>query len=227
MGMCMQGTAAPLLRGWLGKAGHSFDQRLTAYVVTYIICMQAKLRLTSHQQQLARAIWRRLHGDLAVAKTERQRIIDDLQASGMSARVLQGLQLDSFSETTAILGQAAALAENSAIQQEITLHSHRQFILQVCTTSFNVALCNQDLFLLFFISSSFGLVAAPFAVQAYGWQSEAPVKCPGTQSSESRIVLTVSTGNLLLTRSQICRHISSQLRHAQVHLHKCTSDNRL
>ena len=45
----------------------------------------------------------------------------------------RGMQPDSFTETTAILDQAAALAENSAIQQEITLHSHRQFVLQVCS----------------------------------------------------------------------------------------------
>ncbi|KAK9842887.1 hypothetical protein WJX74_003934 [Apatococcus lobatus] len=88
-----------------------------------------KLKLTKHQQRLAKEIWKQYQGDLAAMKQERRHITSSLQAMDVSAC----MQPDSFSETTAILEQAAALAENSSLQQEITLSSHRKFILQVCS----------------------------------------------------------------------------------------------
>ena len=104
----------------------------TSSLSRYAPCLQDKLRLTKQQKRLAKDIWGKYQGDLAAAKHERQQIVHNLQASGASACMRRGMQPDSVADINAILQQAAALAENSAIQQEITLHSHRQFILQVC-----------------------------------------------------------------------------------------------
>ena len=51
--------------------------------------------------------------------------------AGLAGYMRQGMNLGRVSENTAILEVAAALAENSAIQQEIALNSHRQFHLEV------------------------------------------------------------------------------------------------
>ena len=88
-------------------------------------------QLTKPQQRLARDIWRQSQADLASAREDRKRILAQLQASGAAACIQQGIQAERVSGTDAILEQAAALAENAAIQQEIELHSHRQLMLQV------------------------------------------------------------------------------------------------
>lgn len=59
------------------------------------------------------------------------RILAELQASGAATCLQQGIQAERTCNTYAILEQAAALAENTAIQQEIILHSQRQLVLQV------------------------------------------------------------------------------------------------
>lgn len=88
-------------------------------------------QLTKPQQRLARDIWRQCQADLAGAREDRQHILAHLQASGAAAYIQQGIQTERVSDTDAILEQAAALAENTALQQEIELHSQRQFMLQV------------------------------------------------------------------------------------------------
>lgn len=70
---------------------------------------------------------------LATGK-KRQQIVSDMHAFGAACNVADGLRPDRVSETMGLLRQAAALAENSAIQQEIILHSHRQFALQVSSS---------------------------------------------------------------------------------------------
>ena len=96
-------------------------------------CTQNALQLNNYQGMLAKDIWRRCRVDLANAKEDRDRIIYELQASGAAACMQHGMLPDRVFETNAILQQAAALAENSAIQHEIMLHSQRRFTLQACS----------------------------------------------------------------------------------------------
>ncbi|KAK9843002.1 hypothetical protein WJX74_005501 [Apatococcus lobatus] len=91
------------------------------------------LELTEHQQSLAKVIWRDWHADLASVKEDRRRILSCLQASGAATFMQYGMRPDSYSETNTILQQAAALAENSALQQEITLQGQRRFMLEICS----------------------------------------------------------------------------------------------
>ena len=93
--------------------------------------MQDMLKLTRQQQKLARGIWQEWHEGLARAKQDRQRILSEMQASGAAASMQRGMRPDMFSETSVFLEQAAALAENCVIQQEITLNCHHRFLLQV------------------------------------------------------------------------------------------------
>ncbi|KAK9843010.1 hypothetical protein WJX74_005607 [Apatococcus lobatus] len=95
--------------------------------------MQDLLELTAQQQKLAKLIWREWQEGLAHAKEERQQILSEMQASGAAASMQRGMRPDRFSETSVFLEQAAALAENCVIQQEITIHCHHRFLLQVCT----------------------------------------------------------------------------------------------
>ncbi len=89
------------------------------------------LHLTKRQRQLSTEIWQKCTSDLAAVKAERDCILRNLQVSGAAASLRQGIRPDRASETFGILQQSAALAENSAVQQEIVLHSHRLFSLQV------------------------------------------------------------------------------------------------
>ena len=51
--------------------------------------------------------------------------------AGLGPYMQQGMRMGNFSQNTSILDLAAALAENTAIQQEIILNSHRRFHLEV------------------------------------------------------------------------------------------------
>ena len=93
--------------------------------------LQDMLQLSRQQQKQAKLIWKDWHEALAPAKVERQRILFEMQASGAAVAMRQGMQPDKFSDTDGFLEQAAALAENCAIQQEISLHSQHRFLLQV------------------------------------------------------------------------------------------------
>ena len=89
-----------------------------------MLAVQDTLKLTRHQQKLAKGIWKEWHEGLAQAKQDRQHILSEMQASGAAASMQRGMAPDMFSETSVLLEQAAALAENCVIQQEITLHCH-------------------------------------------------------------------------------------------------------
>ncbi len=93
--------------------------------------VQGNMQLRKHEKQLARDIWKRTQGGMALAKAERQRILDGMRTTGALSRMAEGMRPDRYSETSAILRQTAALAENSAMQQEIMLQSIRQFSLMV------------------------------------------------------------------------------------------------
>lgn len=98
--------------------------------------VQDTLKLTRQQRKLAMDIWKECQDGLARAKQDRQRILSDMQTSGATASMQRGMRPESFSETSVFLEQAAALAENCAIQQEITLHCHHRFKLQVMGPEF-------------------------------------------------------------------------------------------
>ena len=85
------------------------------------------MQLTKHEKQLAKAIWKRTQAGMAFAKADRHRILDEMQTTRVLSRMAEGLRHDRYSENMAILQQTAALAENSAMQQEIMLHCTRQF----------------------------------------------------------------------------------------------------
>ncbi|KAK9843325.1 hypothetical protein WJX74_010371 [Apatococcus lobatus] len=97
----------------------------------YVPGLLDMLQLTKQQQKLAKSIWGELNADLAAAMEDRQRILCQLQASSAIASMQHGMQPDRVSETKAVLEQAVALAENSLIFHEITLHSQRRLLLQV------------------------------------------------------------------------------------------------
>ena len=99
--------------------------------VCCVHCQQELLHLTKHQQKLAKSIWREMRADLDAAMEDRQRILLELRASRAAASLQRGMEPDRVSETNAVLQLALALAENSAIQHEITMQSQRRFMLQV------------------------------------------------------------------------------------------------
>lgn len=93
--------------------------------------VQGRMQLSRHEKQLAKSVWQECQTDMTAAKMERKRILDEMHATGATVNMREGMRPDRYSETAAILRQAAALAENSAVQQEIVLHSIRRFSLQV------------------------------------------------------------------------------------------------
>ena len=96
-----------------------------------VMSLQGNLQLTKHEKQLAKDIWAKTQRGMAFAKAGRKRILDEMAVSGALTCIHDGMRPDRFSETSAILQQTAALAENSALQQEIVLQSIRQFSLMV------------------------------------------------------------------------------------------------
>lgn len=102
--------------------------------------LQGQLKLSNHQIAAAKHAWKCTGTALAQVQAARAQLLSGILSCNIDAAVQQACIGHEAHSTVKLLDQAAALAENAALQQEIMLQGIRLMLFNIATPELTLQL---------------------------------------------------------------------------------------